>query len=167
MSRETTERTAAELRGIAERLLQMATDKEAEGTAPGGWGSRTSTQSDPVEVARFLYRGRAERAGYFNAELLGEPAWDMLLDLFIARSTGKEISTTSLCHAARVAQTTGLRWIGFLEDAGLVERIADENDRRVTNVRMSAEAAKRMRNFLKRYSARNTAAPELRLIRSS
>lgn len=164
MSASSIRRTAAELRKIAERLLQLAAEKELEIEFIEGWGREAQTRCDPAHLARLIYRSRIERAAYFDAGLLGEPGWDMLLDLFIARSAGKDVPATSLCLAARVAQTTGLRWIANLERAGLIERVADSSDGRVSNVRMTAEAAKQMHTYLKRHLNAYLAVPDLKLV---
>ncbi|MFC0588950.1 MarR family transcriptional regulator [Novosphingobium aquiterrae] len=166
MSASSIGRTAAELREIAEKLLLIAAEKEKEIEPLEGWDPRSSDKCDPVYLARIIYKTRLERSSFFDEELLGEPGWDMLLDLFIARSVGREISVTSLCHAARVAQTTGLRWIVNLEAAGLIERVADPSDGRVKNVRMTTVAATRMHNYLTRHMSTYLAAPDLRLVKN-
>lgn len=91
-----------------------------------------------------LYRARRRRSRHLPAELFGEPAWDMLLDLFAARLDGRLISVTSACYAAGVPPTTALRWLGVLEKAGLVERIDHTSDRRVWWVRLSEPGLQQM-----------------------
>lgn len=84
------------------------------------------------------YARRRKREAFFPADvLLGEPGWDLLLDLAIQRCNSKHISITSACIAARVPNTTALRWIAILEQQGLVERSMDAIDRRRTLVAIS------------------------------
>ena len=75
-----------------------------------------------VETVRKIIRARRLRARYFPDHLFAEPAWDMLLDLFVASVRGRQVSVTSLCRAAEVSDATGLRWIDMLEGKGLVRR---------------------------------------------
>jgi hypothetical protein len=50
--------------------------------------------------------------------LFGEPAWDILLDLFIAHCRGDDLQVSSVCIEASVPSTTILRWIARLESEG-------------------------------------------------
>jgi hypothetical protein len=81
-------------------------------------------------VARSHLAGRRARARFLPPDLFGEPAWDLLLDLFIAGEECKPISITSACIASGVASTTALRWIGVLEERGLILRAPDPGDGR-------------------------------------
>ena len=80
--------------------------------------------------------------------LFGEPAWDMLLDLYIARVKGVQISVTSLCIAGSVPTTTGLRWIQLLVRSGLARRHADESDARRTFVEITDEGYRMLEMIL-------------------
>lgn len=83
------------------------------------------------------YKRRADRLKFFPPEVLGEPCWDMMLDLATAALNGRSISVTSACVASNVPQTTALRWLGVLIDHGLVDRTPDADDRRRNNVAIS------------------------------
>ena len=84
---------------------------------------------DPRLVRRII-RQRQLRARFFDPALFADPAWDMLLDLFIATGDGKRVPVTSACIGAAVPTSTALRWITQMEEAGLVERQDDNTDRR-------------------------------------
>ena len=71
--------------------------------------------------------------------LFGEPAWDILLDLFAAAVHNKRVAVTSACIGAAVPSTTALRWIKVLEDKGLILREDDTADARRTFVRLSPQ----------------------------
>jgi len=111
----------------------------------------------PYSFARAIYQGRQKRWSHLDDCGLGEPGWDMLLDLFIARHEGKTVRTTSLCVAAATPTTTGLRYIAMLERRGLVRRVADPEDQRVTNVTLSDQGLRTMdellRSMLERFTA--------------
>jgi hypothetical protein len=99
-------------------------------------------------LARHTYRVRRSRARWLPDELLGEPGWDMMLDLFISTVSGHRVSTTSLCIAGGVAPTTGLRWIATLERSGMVERSPSPDDGRVNEVRLTPDGYAAVRGCL-------------------
>lgn len=100
-------------------------------------------QRPPLPDARLLrriIRHRHLRTRFFEPGLFADPAWDMLLDLAAAHGEGKRVSVTSLCIASGVPPTTALRWIGQLVAAGLIERTADDVDRRRAFIALSDKA---------------------------
>jgi hypothetical protein len=99
-------------------------------------------------IATSIYRARRRRLDYFDADLFAEPAWDMLLDLFVNKALGRRISTTSLCLAADAAQATGLRYLAILEAKGLVRRRPAPDDGRVTLVDLTPLGYKQMRRYV-------------------
>jgi len=84
---------------------------------------------DPRLVRRII-RHRQLRARFIEGDLFADPAWDILLDLTAARAEHVRVSVSSLCIAAGVPPTTALRWISQMTEAGLLQRIEDETDRR-------------------------------------
>jgi DNA-binding MarR family transcriptional regulator len=101
---------------------------------------------DPRLVRRII-RQRQLRARFFDGELFGDPAWDMLLDLTAARAEHTRVSVTSLCIASGVPPTTALRWIGQMTEAGMFQRVEDEADRRRAFVALTDKAADAMARF--------------------
>lgn len=101
---------------------------------------------DPRLVRRII-RHRHLRAKFFDAELFADPAWDILLDLTAARAEHTRVSVTSLCIASAVPPTTALRWIGQMVEAGLLERVEDESDRRRAFIALSDGAADAMARY--------------------
>ncbi|MFN5630531.1 MAG: winged helix DNA-binding protein [Sphingomonadales bacterium] len=89
---------------------------------------------------RCLIRQRRKRASLFGADLFSDPAWDMLLDLAAARLENERVSVSSLCLASGAPQTTALRWIAMLQDAGLVARRADPLDGRRAYIELTEKA---------------------------
>ena len=76
--------------------------------------------------------------------LFGEPAWDILLDVYIAQKSRREIQVSSVCIEAGVPSTTILRWLTRLEQEGLIYRAADNVDGRRRYVRLT-EAGEALR----------------------
>ena len=95
-----------------------------------------------------LIAARRARANYFDATLFSDPCWDMLLDLMNERLAGKEVAVSSLCIAAGVPQTTGLRRIDDLIRAGLLVRREDPKDRRRVFVELADTAVERLNRYM-------------------
>lgn len=93
----------------------------------------------PEAVARLLYDQRRLRAEAFGdyADLFTEPAWDLLLDVFIARSEGRIVSVSAAAIGACVPTTTALRCVRMLEARGLVATVRHPADRRMRLVHLT------------------------------
>lgn len=137
-----------ELLEIAERLRE-ASMAGASSSRPTAARQESGAQSSLLALARKLYALRRKRAAIFgHADLFGEPAWDILLDLYIAHGEGKPVSVSSACIGSAAPSTTGLRWLGVLVDVGLVLREHDPADQRRVLVRLSDEGKAAMERFL-------------------
>lgn len=135
---------AEALRMMAADLLAMARDldldagpPEAAGGLSPGRASELTDKAAMLDRTAQDYVNRRQRRRYFPVELFAEPAWDLLLDLFQARLEEKMITVTSACIAADVPPTTALRWLGVLEQHGLVERSRNLSDQRSIWVRLT------------------------------
>ena len=99
-------------------------------------------------MARQAYALRRKRAAIFgNPELFGEPAWDILLDLYIVHADGKPVSVSSACIGSAASPTTGLRWLGVLAEEGLVVRENHSDDDRRVLVRLTRAGITAMERF--------------------
>jgi DNA-binding MarR family transcriptional regulator len=92
---------------------------------------------DQLIAVRTLQRARLRRGEVFAAQLFGDPAWDMLLELYAAHLEQRRISVGRLSRASGVAGTTVLRWLSVFQREGLVERMADRLDGRRIYVSLS------------------------------
>mgnify|MGYP002129179971 FL=1 len=118
--------------------ISSGVDAEISPVAPANPATESARSKRPAgrvplpdpRLIRRIIRQRQSRARFFRADLFADPAWDMLLDLTAATAEHRRISVTSLCLASGVPPTTALRWIGQMEEAGLVERQEDSTDRR-------------------------------------
>lgn len=99
-------------------------------------------------LARQIAHDRGRREDHFDAALFADPAWDILLHLFIAGEESRPVSISALCAAAGVPATTALRWIQSMIDKGLIERRTDALDQRRQFVRLAGTTRERMRDYL-------------------
>jgi len=74
-------------------------------------------------------------------ELFGEPAWDMLIDLFIQQCQGIAVSTSALGIGSGRPSSSGLRLVQKLCNANLIEKFADPDDARRQFVRLNPDLA--------------------------
>jgi hypothetical protein len=108
----------------------------------------------PTEMeVRKVIRARRARERFFNADLFADPAWDILLDLFASSLANQRATISSVCAAAAVPATTGLRWVRNLEECGLITRHDDPLDGRRTFLSLSWEANLAMASFFKSIAA--------------
>jgi hypothetical protein len=125
----------AELKREAERMSAAVAQLAAE---------RGETHERTVDAPRIRAHIRARRARerFFDPALFADPAWDILLDLAAARLEGRLVSVSSLCIAAAVPTTTGLRWIKNMVDSGLLLRATDRQDARRAFVTLAPATAR-------------------------
>lgn len=101
-----------------------------------------------LDNARATMRRRILRRQLIGAEeLFGEPAWEMLIDLFIHEGEGKALSTSDLCVASTIPMSSALRLVQKLCDAGLVDRTPDLMDARRSLIRLRPDTAHRLRAY--------------------
>ena len=98
---------------------------------------RSPADADNLALARQIVKARNGRGRFFVQAMFGEPCWDMLLDLYIARVSRTSVSITSASIASRVPPTTALRHIAILQDQGYVLRQPDPFDGRRTHLTLS------------------------------
>jgi MarR family len=101
-------------------------------------------------MAERLYLERRRRNDYFPPGLFGEPVWDLMLALFIAREEARRLTIAEAYEAAGVKPAAGRRLLMRMERAGLVARTPDQQDRRKRYVGLTHSASERMADYLTR-----------------
>jgi DNA-binding MarR family transcriptional regulator len=116
--------------------------------AEGGGPSLPS----PGEKAAAIHHGRRVREEVFGkaAHLFTDPAWDIMLHLFIAQEEGRRVSVNHARASSGVPPTTALRWIGILTSEKLIARRADPSDRRRCYLELTPRCDTMMREWLAR-----------------
>lgn len=93
---------------------------------------------------------RRRRAQVFDGTpiVLEEPAWDILLQLFINHERAAEMTVQLASEAGLVPPSHSLRWIDILEAQGLVHRSGDEQLPLEQNIGLTLTAMSKILHFL-------------------
>jgi DNA-binding MarR family transcriptional regulator len=103
---------------------------------------------DPsVALARRILAMRRLRDRLLG-DFFAEPAWDILLDLYVQTHEGKTVTVSQLSLATGSPPTTALRWINTMARAGLLSRRSDRVDARRVLVTLSPRGEEGMRLLL-------------------
>ena len=142
--------------GLAVQRLQEQLD-ELRGSLTSEAGERPTDELDDATIDRLvreIVRSRRRRDSHFQAELFGEPAWDILLELYAAEQTHQKLSVSSVCVASAVPPTTALRWVERMERDGWLRREDDPHDARRSWVFLTRQASTAMRAYLQGLTVR-------------
>jgi len=99
-------------------------------------------------LAKQAYDDRRARIEFFRSDIFGEPAWDILLDVFVQQQVGNRTSVTAAGLGSGSPTSTALRTIRLLEEDGLLIREGDPHDGRRSWLTLSAHAVEAMREYL-------------------
>lgn len=106
--------------------------------------------SDFRELARAVQLSRAARAAFIDPELIGEPAWDILLAL--AADEPQKMSVKAVSSLSGAPQTTALRWLALLEQRSLITIDQDVDDGRRKLVGLTPDGRKALSEALQQFS---------------
>lgn len=98
--------------------------------------------------ARRLSRARRARDDVFGHDLFLNPAWNILLELFIAAEEGRNVTIKSACVASGVPQSTALRHIAHLVDIRLAVRHVHPSDARSAYLKLTERGRAKMAAFI-------------------
>lgn len=93
-----------------------------------------TVQNGILPAAQQALKAERERRLIFGATIVADPAWSILLNLFVARIERREITVSELCSTGGLASPTALRWVAHLIEAKLVtsaSNAARRDDRRL------------------------------------
>ncbi|WP_309659317.1 MULTISPECIES: hypothetical protein [unclassified Sphingomonas] len=107
-----------------------------------------ASTATPLNRARALIEQRRLRRRFLPEELFHEPAWDMLLALYVASHDHRVMNVKTLVSSADAPVTTSQRWIEHLAKLGLVRRMVDPIDRRRIEVSLSDDGRRAIEAYL-------------------
>ncbi|GAA4021963.1 hypothetical protein GCM10022280_23210 [Sphingomonas swuensis] len=141
---------AALAHSLLAKLLAGNKGREGEG---GEEAAETevmvAAHEDVLTLARAVYQSRKRRIEHFGQSLFSEPAWDMLLVLFIYGDRGDQVSVTKLAEFSNSPLTTSIRWLDYLESQKLVVRTQSSHDRRKNYVELSEKGRRLLTEYFR------------------
>lgn len=117
-------------------------------TLPSGY--ETTVTNHPL--AKEMYDSRQRRARFFPRSLFNEPAWDVLLVLYIHHGVSR-LCIKDVLQMIDTPQTTLLRWLKTLEDENFVSVRKHPFDRRVSILDLTELGLSYMAAYLEEMSA--------------
>ena len=138
----------------AARLFRLISDGTpwanllSEHEMPRRSSAEPSPRDELIARARAVLRTRRLRARHFNRVMFAEPAWDILLLLYLADSSEGRQTIGQLAELVETPLTTVLRWVAYLEKEHLVERKDHPTDRRIVFIRLTDKGRNALDAFL-------------------
>ena len=134
-------------RAASAHHLRASTAPAAQGKgvftdSPGGAPGRTLL----ADRARAIYDARRRRDALFGKTraLFHDPAWDILLDLFIQGEEHQIVSVSSACVGSCAPHSTALRCLKAMERQGVIGFSRDPFDKRRCFVALTRDTHRRM-----------------------
>lgn len=133
----------------ARRLLSLLAEAESDvGVEAGPVPSTEAAASGKLLArARAILAARRGREAIFGKTIFGEPAWEMLLLLYIGESESRR-TIGRLGDLAGISKSTTLRWIDYLDRRGLVRREPHPTDRRAVFVELTRKGRRAIDLYL-------------------
>lgn len=105
-------------------------------------------QSIPLDRARDHFKKQKSRERIFGrTTIFSDPAWNILVDLFIASEERKPITVSSACISSSVPTTTALRYLKLLEDDGHILRVEHRSNGRLSLLYLSEATNNQLRRY--------------------
>lgn len=138
------------LSGLAKLLDGRAPEKYFQGgeALPHRIDPAASGEETRVRTLEAMLAIRSVRSQLLPQEIFSDPAWFMLLELALLEKQGKQISVSGICLTSGVSQTTALRRVQDMVEAGLLIRRDDPQDRRRVHVSLSPNAIAKLNSLL-------------------
>lgn len=148
--------------GLGKREVTPLTEDDVQGALhvfqslgklvgkPGPHGELVPSKARTVDLAKHIHASRAGRANVFGPDLFAEPAWDILLSLYVADQECYRMTVSAACNESGVSHTTALRWMGRLIELQLIRRRRNPWDSRSNFVELSPEGLQKMDQVLQK-----------------
>ena len=107
-------------------------------------------ERNKLDAARAEWDARRQRERLFGSSLFGDTGWDILLDLFMAREAGRDVTLSSICETVSLAEPAMLRCLAMLIEEGLILRESRSRDPRGNHLKLSSHALAMMCDYFSR-----------------
>lgn len=133
----------------AARLLRLLADPASPPTGQLDPSPRRPQDRETlIAKARMVLDCRRQREHFFNRNMFGEPAWDILLMLYVAEPSSGRLTMSRLAEWVGAPPTTVARWVKFLEEERLVERKPHPTDRRTVFISLLQKGRAALDSYL-------------------
>jgi DNA-binding MarR family transcriptional regulator len=138
----------------AARLFKLFADPALLGNEVHGFFPAETPANDAsgrqalVSKARMVLASRLVREQYFQRDLFGEPAWEILLALYVLDDSGARFTISKLAECINAPLSTVARWVKTLEEQSLVGRVNHPTDRRIIFVRLLDKGRRALDDYL-------------------
>ena len=117
--------------------------------------SSNINQKTIIQTASRLLEERRLRGEHLPlSDLLGEPAWDVLLFIFVSQAKGKGAKVEGLAFASRIPVAHALRWLERLESREMVFAYRDEENDGEVFLRLTSKGHSAMSQYLHQIALR-------------
>jgi DNA-binding MarR family transcriptional regulator len=107
-----------------------------------------------TDTLKRVIRARNRRSSLFSGELFIDPAWDILLELSLARLEGRGVTTGDLVRLSSVRESIVLRWIDKLVQDGWILPDPEPSGEQGAVLDLSAKAAAGMQKWINELEGR-------------
>ena len=129
-----------------EKMLRALDTEEAAGVLKNSSDASTIIAINKATELIEITKRRSKLLSVAN--LFADPAWFILLDLFVRQNSGLQTSVSSACHASFSPLTTALRHIAILTDRKIIERRYDSVDQRRVFLELTEETCAEIQRIL-------------------
>ncbi|HJR82821.1 MAG TPA: MarR family transcriptional regulator [Sphingomicrobium sp.] len=141
------ERDISDARRLLAVIVGCSSDAPEGGSSAGVASPAASDPERLKKFARQMYKRRQKRIERFGSQMFGEPAWEMLLILYLEEG-GERQSQTRLADLSGAARSTAMRWIDHLVRKGLANREDHPTDKRRNFIALSDKGRQLLELYL-------------------
>lgn len=110
--------------------------------------SETEARISAADVGRIVRSAREGVGRFFDPNMFADPAFDMLLFVFLEEEAGRPVETSACYRASGVPRTTAVRWINMMVASGMFISAPHPTDRRLALLSLSEDTRTRVRQWL-------------------
>jgi hypothetical protein len=105
-------------------------------------------KTDAESLVEQILCARQFRSSIFGKGLFADPAWDIVLTLYLGQLRNESVPIARLAKAASVSASGVDRWLAVLDQQGLIERTRTISDNEEFQVGLSQKGSSAMRRWL-------------------
>lgn len=135
---------------ITDKDPRSSTPRRRDGIEAGrpGTAGGLRLEQELLQIARDILQSRRQRNQEFGKRLFSEPAWDMLLELYVRENAGLAATSRDLISASGAARSTAVRWMSHLETELLVARRPHPQDSAIHFIELTDLGRESLGNYL-------------------